>query len=275
MGADGLGGKLMNYVEENSKIWDEKSRNQNEWSIPVTSEQIEKARKGDWSIVLTPAKPVPSNWFPKQLQGKKVLCLASGGGQQGPILAAAGADVTVFDNSRVQLEQDELVAKRDQLHITTVQGNMQDLSVFADESFDLIIHPWSNGFIDNVLPVWKECARILKKNGQLLAGFGNPVEYIFDSGELEKGRFFVKHKIPYADIEHMDDPEIKRIVAEDGYIWGHTLEDQIQGQIDAGFAITGFYEDIGGSALDPYINSSIATRAVKWGEQSTKYDYEI
>ena len=121
----------MNYVEENSKIWDEKSRNQNEWSIPVTSEQIEKARKGDWSIVLTPSKPVPANWFPKQLQGKKVLCLASGGGQQGPILAAAGADVTVFDNSRVQLEQDELVAKRDQLHVTTVQGNMQDLSVFV------------------------------------------------------------------------------------------------------------------------------------------------
>jgi ubiquinone/menaquinone biosynthesis C-methylase UbiE len=140
---------------------------------------------------------------------------------------------------------------------------MQDLSVFEDETFDCIIHPWSNGYIDNVLPVWKECARVLKKNGLLLSGFGNPIEYIFDSGKLEQGILEVKYSVPYADIDHMDDPEIKQIVESGGYIWSHTLEDQIQGQIAAGFAIIGFYEDIGGTALDNYINSSIATKAIK------------
>lgn len=171
--------------------------------------------------------------------------------------------MTVFDNSRKQLEKDEFVADRDHLTIKTIQGNMQDLSVFADESFDCIIHPWSNGYIDNVRPVWKECGRVLKKNGLLLAGFGNPIEYIFDVGKLVQGVLSVKNTIPYADIEHMDDPATKKEVEEDGYIWSHTLEDQIQGQIEAGFAIVGFYEDIGGTVLDKYINSSIATKAIK------------
>ena len=121
----------MKYIEENSTIWDERSENNDIWSIPVTSEMIQKAREGIWSILLTPTKPVPANWFPNELRGKKILCLASGGGQQGPILAAVGAEITVFDNSVKQLEKDRFVATRDHLDIKTVQGNMQDLSVFA------------------------------------------------------------------------------------------------------------------------------------------------
>lgn len=253
----------MKYIEENSKIWDNRSENNDKWSVQVTSEMIKQAREGKWSIVLTPAKPVPANWFPDRLNGKKILCLASGGGQQGPILAAAGADVTVFDNSRKQLEKDAFVAERDHLQIKTIQGNMQNLSVFEDESFDCIIHPWSNGYIDDVRPVWKECARVLKKGGLLLSGFGNPIEYIFNVGKLEQGILCVENTIPYADVEHMDDPETQAIIEKDGYIWSHTLEDQIQGQIDAGFAIVGFYEDSGGTALDKYIHSSIATKAIK------------
>lgn len=253
----------MKYIDENRKIWDDRSENNDVWSIPVTSEMVEFAREGIWSILLTPTKPVPAGWFPGELKKKKVLCLASGGGQQGPILAAAGADVTVFDNSLKQLEKDAFVARRDNLTIRTVQGNMQDLSVFGDESFDLIIHPWSNGYVDDVRPVWRECARVLKRGGLLLSGFGNPIEHIFDVGKLEKGVLSVANTIPYADIDHMDDPETRKVVQESGYIWSHTLEDQIQGQIEAGFAIIGFYEDIGGTALDQYINSSIATKAVK------------
>lgn len=252
----------MTYIEENARIWDKRSESNDTWSIPVSSQDIQRARAGDWSIVLTPEKPVPASWLPRNLTGKKILCLAGGGGQQGPILAAAGAEVTVFDNSRVQLSKDAYVARRDGLIIRTVQGNMQDLSAFEDGSFDYIVHPWSNGYIDDVRPVWRECARVLKRNGVLLAGFGNPISCIFHVGKFERGILQVENTIPYADADHMDDPETRAIVEADGYLWSHTLEDQLQGQTDAGFAITGFYEDIGGSALDRYINSSIATRAI-------------
>ena len=132
----------MKYVEENRKIWDKRSEQNDIWSVPVSEEEISLARKGIWSIVLTPQKAVPASWFPEYITGKKVLCLASGGGQQAPILAAAGADVIVLDNSKKQLEKDEFVARRDNLVIGTVQGNMQDLSMFSDEYFDL----FSNSF---------------------------------------------------------------------------------------------------------------------------------
>ena len=102
----------MTYLEKNASIWDRRSENNDRWSVPVSGEEIRRARAGDWQIVLTPTRPVPADWFPESLAGKRILCLASGGGQQGPILAAAGAEVTVLDNSRVQLEKDASVARR-------------------------------------------------------------------------------------------------------------------------------------------------------------------
>ena len=102
-------------LDYNRSAWDHQVQKKNRWTVPVTSEQINHARKGDWSLVLTPTKPVPGGWFP-DLENCKVLCLASGGGQQGPILSAAGADVTVFDNSPQQLAQDQMVANRDELN---------------------------------------------------------------------------------------------------------------------------------------------------------------
>ena len=253
----------MDYIKLNGEIWDKKADNSNVWSTPVDSKTVEQARKGKWDIVLTPIKPVPRDWFPEDLNGLKVLCLASGGGQQGPILSAAGAEVTVFDNSLKQLQQDEFVAKRDGLNIRTVQGDMRDLSVFEDEVFDFIVHPWSNGYVDSVLPVWKEAYRVLKKGGALISGFGNPIEYIFDLKALNNGEFVVRHSIPYSDLTSITKEELEELCADDGIIFGHTLHDQIQGQIDAGFLIAGFYEDKGCTALDNYIDTAIATKAVK------------
>jgi len=123
-------------TEHNRKAWDKQVDNKNPWTVPVSLEEIEKARKREWEIFLTPTVPVPKNWFPS-LKGAKVLCLASGGGQQVPVLAAAGAKVTVFDNSEKQLGQDDFVAERDGLEIKTVRGGMADLSVFEEETFDL------------------------------------------------------------------------------------------------------------------------------------------
>jgi 2-polyprenyl-3-methyl-5-hydroxy-6-metoxy-1,4-benzoquinol methylase len=130
----------------NRRAWDRQVERSNQWTVPVSTEEVARARTGDWRIVLTPAKPVPAGWFPP-LGGLNVLCLAGGGGQQGPILAAAGANVTVFDNSPAQLAQDQLVAEREGIGIETVQGDMANLSVFNDGQFELIIDPVSNVFV--------------------------------------------------------------------------------------------------------------------------------
>ncbi len=193
-------------------------------------------------IFLTPTKPVPQQWLPN-LCRSRMLCLASGGGQQGPILAAAGAEVTVFDNSPRQLETDRMVAEREGLSLETVEGDMANLEEFSSESFDAIVHPVSNVFVPDVMPVWREAFRVLRPGGVLLSGFGNPAEYLFDWPMANRaGRLEVRHSIPYCDIDSLEDAEKRRYESEGIPLeFSHTLEDQIGGQTAAGFIITGLY----------------------------------
>lgn len=246
----------------NREAWDRQVQsNQNPWTVPVSPEVIAHARAGDWSVVLTENKPVPREWFPP-MQGLKVLGLACGGGQQGPVFAASGAEVTIFDNSPAQLGRDREVAEREGLNIRTVEGDMRDLSVFADESFDMVFHPVSNLFIHEIRPVWKEAYRILRHGGILLAGFMQPLVYIFDFEEMDTGNLIVKHKIPYSDIEVYG---LERLRKDDRPAeFGHSLTDQLAGQMEAGFAILGLYEDIHSQLkLSEHISTYIATRAIK------------
>lgn len=256
----------MDIRSYNRKAWDKNVESQNEWTLPVSSEEVEAARTGNWSVVLTPIRPVPGYWFPTPLQNKKILCLASGGGQQGPILAAAGAQVTIFDNSPKQLAQDRLVADRDGLQLQTVEGDMSDLSIFPDESFDLVFHPVSNLFVPDVLPVWKEAFRVLRHSGSLLAGFMNPAFYLFDRDQMDDHDILqVTNVIPYSDIKQLSPESLQRIMDNEWPLeFGHTLENQIGGQIQAGFVITGFYEDRDPrSVLDEHMPIFIATKATK------------
>ena len=258
----------MDIREHNRRAWDRQVEQGNPWTVPVGPEAIAAARKGDWNIVLTPNKPVPHEWLPG-LSGKRVLCLASGGGQQGPILAAAGARVTVFDNSPRQLAQDRLVAVREGLTIEAIEGDMRDLSSLADESFDYIVHPVSNVFVPDVRPVWREAFRVLCHGGVMVAGFDNPAIYLFDHDlEARAGRLEVRYRLPYSDIEQLSEEEQQRY-REEGipFEFSHTLEEQIGGQIEAGFIMTGFYEDYDDPAssglLSGYMPVYIATRATK------------
>jgi SAM-dependent methyltransferase len=169
-------------VAYNRAAWDREVENSNQWTQPVGSEVIARARAGDWSVVLIGYQAVPRGWFPADLVGAEVLCLASGGGQQGPVLAAAGADVTVLDNSPRQLDRDREVATREKLAIRTVLGDMRDLSAFPDASFDVVFNPVSNVFCPELAPVWRESFRVLRPGGILMAGFLNPDIFIFDAG---------------------------------------------------------------------------------------------
>jgi ubiquinone/menaquinone biosynthesis C-methylase UbiE len=177
--------------------------------------------------------------------------------------------VTVFDNSPKQLARDRLVAEREDLEIATVEGDMADLSVFPDGTFDAIVHPVSNVFVPDVRPVWREAYRVLQRGGVLIAGFDNPIVHAFDYDEIERtGRLEIRYALPYSDLEQLSSAQ-KQHYHKEGipFEFGHTLEDQIGGQIAAGFAITGLYEDRDrrpeDSPLRPYMDTYIATRASK------------
>jgi SAM-dependent methyltransferase len=259
--------RARDVVAHNRKAWDRQVEGgDNEWTLPVGPDVIARARKGDWSIVLIGHQPVPRDWFPKKVKGLDVLCLASGGGQQGPVLAAAGANVTAFDNSPKQLAQDTMVAEREGLRIETVLGDMRDLGAFADASFDLVFHPVSNVYAPELAPVWRECFRVLRRGGALLAGFMNPDIFIFGR-EAEDGdkKLVVRHSLPYSDITSLSDGERARLVGDQPLEYSHTMAEQIGGQIEAGFMITGFDEAPyhAESLVTKYLPGYFATRAVK------------
>ncbi|MEW6094713.1 MAG: class I SAM-dependent methyltransferase [Chloroflexota bacterium] len=256
---------IINIRAYNRYAWDYQAAHGNKFTVPVMPEVIAAARRGEFSVLLTETKPVPRDWFPASFKRIDLLGLACGGGQQGPVFAALGANVTIFDNSPAQLEGDRQVAKREGLSIRIVEGDMRDLSVFPDASFDLLFHPVSNVFCPEIRPVWREASRVLRKGGLLLAGIANPVYYLFGTTLEDQEALTVRFKIPYSDLEAFSEEEL-RAYMDDGtpLEFGHTLTDQIGGQTEAGFAITGFYEDIcPDSPISKYHPSYIATQAVK------------
>mgnify|MGYP000653060676 CR=1 FL=1 len=248
----------------NRDAWNHAVSTGNKWTIPVTADVIARARTGAFELLLTPSRPVPASWYPP-IKGAQVLCLASGGGQQVPVLAAAGAVVTVLDNSPSQLAQDRLVAEREGLSITTVEGDMRDLSTFRENTFDLIFHPCSNCFVPDILPVWRECARVLTHGGTLLAGVCNPLFFVLDP-ELEKQDVLqIRYGVPYSDVTSLTDEERRRYTdVNEPLCFGHTLEDQLGGQMDAGLIMTGLFEDRDPSTpLGKLMSAFVATRSIK------------
>lgn len=228
-----------NYQDINASTIDRWIEEGWEWGIPVSHEIYEKAKCGEWEMLLTPTKPVPKEWF-GELKGKKVLGLASGGGQQMPIFAALGAECTVLDYSSRQIESEKMVAQREGYEIRIIQGDMTKPLPFDNEEFDLIFHPVSNCYVEEVKPIWKECYRILKKGGRLLAGLDNGVNYLVDEAEKE-----IVNSLPFNPLKNPE--QRKQLEDEDcGIQFSHTLEEQIGGQLEVGFRLLSVYEDTNG-----------------------------
>ncbi|MCF7932567.1 MAG: methyltransferase domain-containing protein [Acholeplasmataceae bacterium] len=248
----------MSYQEINRKTIDKWVDEGWIWGVPIDHETYLKARKGDWAVVLTPTKPVPRAWF-GDLKGKKVLGLASGGGQQMPIFQAAGAICTVLDYSLKQLESERLISEREGYSIEIVEADMTKRLPFEDASFDLIFHPVSNSYVEDVQHVFDECFRVLKPHGILLSGLDTGINYVVDDDEqmIVRGLPFNPEK----------DPELKAwsLDGDWGIQFSHTLEEQIGGQLKAGFILKDLYEDYNGEGRlhTLRIPSFVATKSVK------------
>ena len=109
------------YQELNARTIDGWCKSGWEWGRPVDHETIERAKNGDWAVRLTPVKTVPREWL-GDLNGKSVLGLAAGGGQQLPVFSALGASCFLLDISPVQCETERMVANREGMGIEVVQG---------------------------------------------------------------------------------------------------------------------------------------------------------
>ena len=210
-----------------------------EWGKPISHECFDRAKNREWDVLLTPTKPVPHEWL-GELKGKRILGLACGGGQQMPVFAALGAICTVLDYSPLQLESERMVAEREGYDIRIIRGNMTKRLPFEDGEFDIIFHPVSNCYVEEVRPIWKECFRVLKPGGRLLAGTDHYINYIVDSEEER-----IINSLPFNPLRNPD--HRRRLEAADaGIQFSHSLEEQIGEQLEAGFQLLALYEDTNG-----------------------------
>ena len=248
----------MNYQDINAATIDRWIEEGWEWGRPISHETYADALKGKWDVVLTPTKPVPHEWF-GDLKGKKLLGLASGGGQQMPVFAALGAACTVLDYSEKQLESERMVAAREGYDIEIIRADMTKPLPFPDETFDIIFHPVSICYVEEVEPIFRECFRFLKHGGVLLSGLDNGVSYLVSEDEKS-----IINTMPFNPLKN---EEHRRQLEEQdcGMQFSHGVEEQIGGQLEAGLMLTHIYGDTTGSGYlhDRNVEMFWATRAVK------------
>ena len=224
----------------NKERWEELAKNNVEFSRPFLDLNKKSARKA-----------VDPEGMLKEIKGKKVLCLAGGGGQQSAAFGLLGADVTVLDLAETQLERDRIAAKHYNLSIKTIQRDMRDLSCFKDDEFDIVWHAHSINFIPDARKVFTEVSRILKKNGLYRISCANPfVHGVEDSEWNGKG---YPLRMPYIDgeVTYMDthwgiwDEKGNCKKVKGPREFRHTLRTLVNGMISEGFIILGAWEDTG------------------------------
>ena len=247
-----------NYQDINAETIDRWCADGWEWGVPISHEAYLAAKAGSWDVLLTPNKPVPHEWF-GSMKGKKILGLASGGGQQMPIFTALGASCTVLDYSQHQLDSEKQVSQRENYEIEIIRADMTKPLPFPDGCFDLIFHPVSNCYVAEVEPIWRECFRVLKPGGVLLAGLDNGVNFWFDDNEER-----LTYTMPFNPLVNPDQKELLERL-DCGVQFSHTIDEQIGGQLKAGFILTDVFEDTNGQGnlRDHNIPTFWATRAVK------------
>ena len=178
------------------------------------------------------------------VEGKDVLCLAGGGGQQSPAFALLGARVTVFDLSEEQLRRDREAAAHYGFGIRTVQGDMRDLSCFEADAFDVVYHAYSLGFVPDARAVFREVARVIRAGGVYCFGCANPFT-VGLSGSDWNGEGYTL-KLPYVDgaeVTYEDQDWVydrtktgARILPTREY--RHRLSTLFGGLIEQGFAVS-------------------------------------
>ncbi len=199
----------------------------------------------------TPVLPRPYSDNPvdsvmmEQVQGKNVLCLAGGGGQQSAVFSLLGATVTVLDLTPEQLESDERAARHYGYNVTTVQGDMRDLSALPTAHFDRVVQPISTLFVPDLRQVYSGVARVLKPKGVYSSDYAVPLVYLAEKSKWDGKGYALYITEPYVRGAILETPDGKMNLAQGESFseFHHLLSDVINGLVAEGFIIRGLWED--------------------------------
>lgn len=239
----------------NRHIWDERARQR--------AAHTETAHRCNLTDPLAAADPL--GWIGRPVTGKRILCLAAGGGKHAPLLAKAGALVTVVDISPEMLALDRKVAAELHVPLHAVEASMDRLPMLPDGSFDAVVQPVSTCYVPKISKVYSEVARVLVIGGLYLSQHKQPAALQADA--VPTGRGYVIAE-PYrrddplpivrGDFPHRESGALEFI---------HPWEDLIGGMCRAGFVIEDLIEprhsDPRAQYLPPFVTIKARKRAAQ------------
>jgi len=222
----------------NQHVWEKWIKNGGEYTRPwldLKRDLLESFTRGEIEYLPEPYRYIYPQHIFRDLRGKNVLCLATGGGQQSTVFGLLGANVTVFDLTDGQLTGDRRAADHHGYRITTIQGDMRDLSCFPDESFDLVYQEISLVFIPDVREVYRQVARILRPGCHYRVGHCNPATLsVLHTSWDGTG---------YRMCEPYKGGRIQPVEDDDAIEFRHLFSDIFNGLVEAGLVIEGVWED--------------------------------
>jgi SAM-dependent methyltransferase len=227
-----------NIIKTNRERWNALARANVEFSRPFLDFTPEQA-----------AQYVYRHGILKDVSGKQVMCLASGGGKDSVTFGLLGADVIVFDLSDVQLERDRQAAGHHGLQIKTIQGDMCNLSPFPDDQFDIVWQVYSINFVPSVEPVIREVRRVLKPGGVYFLQFANPFAIGIDEEKWDGKAYALNslymdgedlsERFPHWDVEQPGGTSVK---CDSSHEFRHTLGTIFNNMVENGFTLLGLWE---------------------------------
>lgn len=217
--------------DHNRRAWDEMVRKGQRFTRPADDE----------ALVDPLAKVDPLGWLGGDIRGRRVLCLAAGGGKHGVIYASAGAEVTVVDLSPAMLEIDREVARVRKIPLRTVEASMDEMPMFDTAEFDIVIHPVSTCYVANVRAVFVEVARVTRPGGLYISQHKTPTSLQADVRPSPRGYELTE---PYYRTGPLP-PVAGSLHREEGTLeFLHRWEELVGGMCRAGFSIEDLTEPV-------------------------------
>jgi len=225
--------KNNSYTKTNKKFWEKMVKEDCGFCKPwlnLDPKVVKKVAEGKLKKIPKPLNDIFPISILKNVKGKNVLCLASGGGQQSAVFSLLGANVTVVDISDGQLAADQKAAKHYGYKVKTIQTDMNNLSKLKANSFDIVYQAPSIGYVENLKKIHSQVSRILKKGGLFRADGHNPLaQFVHESSWDGKG---YRISVPYTVRK-------KRRAKDENVIeFRHYLDETFNALVESGFTIT-------------------------------------
>jgi SAM-dependent methyltransferase len=227
-----------NLARRNHQAWEKDVQQNGPYTMPwldLEPNVLRAFAEGEIETLPEPYAYIYPHFILRNLAGKEVLCLASGGGQQSAVFGLLHAKVTAFDLTEGQLAADRKAAEHYEYAIKTIQGDMRDLSRLPPESFDLVYQAISLCFVPDVRQVYREVARVLRPGSLYRVGHLNPATYLIDEETWDGTAYRIDG--PYVGGQLPADE------GEEFFEFRHLFGDIFNGLMETGFVIEGVWED--------------------------------